>query len=171
MLPSSQLKMFNSLKSYLHSCITCNEHETCTTYILLNMKHLLSKIRLFSQNAIQIIGTLLSLYLHVGAYTNNTHIYQIGYTYKTKNKAISPTISHLCVKFLNFASISSLTGNPLISVWGCTRSGLNFRYCNTKIETLSTAFYFISKTDMLIFWNSTNFSMSSKQFLCIFLNP
>lgn len=68
-----------------------------------------------------------------------------------KKNTITPTISHLCVKFVNFASISFLTGNPLISVWGCTRSRLNFRYCNTKTETLSTAFYVIRKTDMLIF--------------------
>jgi hypothetical protein len=75
----------------------------------------------------------------------------MGYTYTTKNKAISATISHLCVQFFNFASISSLTGNPLISVGGWTRSGLNFWYCNTKTESLSTAFYVISKTDMVKF--------------------
>ena len=77
MLPSSQLKMFNSLKSYLQSCITCNEHETHITYILLNTKHLLSKIRLFSQNVIQIIGNLLPcifMWVHTQINVNNIHL-------------------------------------------------------------------------------------------------
>jgi hypothetical protein len=59
MLPSSQLKTFKSVKSYLHACVTCNAHETCITYILWTMKHLLSKIRPFSQNVIHFIGTFL----------------------------------------------------------------------------------------------------------------
>jgi hypothetical protein len=75
MLPSSQLKMFNSVKSYLHSCITCNERETRITYILLTTKNLLSKIRYFSQNVIQIMGTILPcifMWVHTQINVNNS---------------------------------------------------------------------------------------------------
>ena len=77
MLPSSQLKIFNSLKSYLHSCITRNEYETRITYILSDTKHLLSKIRPFSQNVIQIIGILLPcifMWVHTQINVNNIHL-------------------------------------------------------------------------------------------------
>lgn len=84
MLPPSQLKCSTLLKSYLHSCITCNEHETHITYILLNTKHLLLKIRPFSQNVIQIIGTLiLCIFMRMHTQINVNNIHSLWYKLST----------------------------------------------------------------------------------------